>query len=405
MDPKELTRRQLLREAAGLAAAASAGAVAGCSLDSLFPNAGGQWATSMDPLCAAEGDDGGADAEAGSSTSTAAVTSTGDSGAGADGGGAPLGPIVVSVERDDSITQPNENSPVQVDPAVVQSMLDTALSTLAGSVDNPWSVLLPDYAPGMRIGLKVNGLSQDLGTHAELISAVINSLVTHLGVDPSTQVIVWELFGNYMTTKPGYSSTAFSGAQILGTTNSNNSNVPNASGGPGYRPNPCAIIQGSPYSTPRLSRILTDLTDVTINMPLLKTHYDVAGLTGALKNVYGMIDIPGSYHLPYALQAIPQIYALPPIRKSIRLTILDALQAVVLGHTTDTPTVLSKTLLVSQDPVALDTYAVQLLNQCCLANPAIYGGPQHTVPTNLLGWLSNAEALGLGTQQYNLISV
>jgi uncharacterized protein (DUF362 family) len=403
MDPKELTRRQLLREAAGLAAAASAGAVAGCNMDMLFPNAGGQWASAIDPLCAAEGDDGGADAEAGTpaGTSAAPLTSAGDSGAGADGGGAPLGPTVVSVERDDSVilnTNPAIRS-VTIDAAVVQSMLDTALSTLAGSVDNPWKVLLPDYAPGMRIGLKVNGLNQTLGTHAELVAAVINSLVTHLGVDPTKQVIVWELFLSYLTNKPGYSSAAFGGAQILGTTNS-----PNDSNGPGFRLNPCAYIPGSMGNSPRLSNILVEMTDVTINMPVLKTHNTVSGVTGALKNAYGMIDIPGSYHGSYATQAIPQVFAMPPIRKSMRLTILDGLQAVIWGATSDYPNAVPKTILVSQDPVAMDSYEVDFINHLCDTTPTDQGTYYPHVDSSQLGWLPVAEALGLGKQAYNLVT-
>jgi len=394
MDPKELTRRQVLREAAGLAAAASAGAVVACSGD-IFPSAGGEWASSIDPLCAA-GDDGGADGEAGTSVSSAALTSGGD------GGGASGGSMVVSVERNGSAIQNSENRSVTIDAAIVQSMLDTALSTLAGDVDNPWTVFLPDYKPGMRIGLKVNGLNPSLGTHAELVAAVIKSLVTNLGVNPATQVVVWEMFLDYMTGKPGYSSAAFSGAQIIGTYNS--STATGGGGGPGYRLNPCGIVPGSPNNNPRVSSILVEQTDVTINMPILKTHCDVSGITGALKNVYGMIDIPSSYHGTYAFQGIPSVYALPPIKSSIRLTILDALQGVINGHTTDYPNAVPQTILASLDPVALDSYVVQFINQLWNAYCDSNGLTYYPVDPSLLGWLPIAESMGLGTQKFNLVT-
>lgn len=387
MSPKEVTRRQLLREAAGLAAAASAGAVVACSLDDAFPNAGGQWATSVDPLCAGGSEDG-----------EAAETSTLGGGANTDSGPSTLTSTVVAVQASSSAMQ-NANGSVSIDAAVVQEMVDGALSSLAGDIENPWSVLLPDYKAGMRIGLKVNGLNPHLGTHAEVVSAVINSLATHLNVNPAEQVLVWEMYLDYMTRLPGYSSEAFGGAKIVGTLNS--STAQGGGGGPGYRQDPCANIPGLFSSSPRLSTILVDETDLTINMPVLKTHAAVSGVTGALKNSYGMIDTPSSYHIPFTAEALPAIYGMAPIRQSIRLTILDGLQAVINGQTSDFPNDLPKTLLMSRDPVALDAYVVDFINQ----RRAAAVPPYDPLDTTLLGWLPNAERLGLGTQNYQLLSL
>lgn len=384
MDRKELTRRQLLREAAGLAAAATTGAVLGCNADMLFPSPGGQWSTS-DPLCAAEGDDGGG-AEAGVSTVM-------------DSGLVTAPPPVVSVQRDTSVLLNSAGIYTGVDPTVVASMLDVGLKqlaasvagTAAGSVSNPWTVLLPTVTKHTRIGLKVNGLNANLPTHAELVSAIISSLASYLPVDPST-IVVWDFLASYLKGS-GYSATAFSGAQILGTLASSTD-----TSGPGYRQNPCATIPGQISSTPRLSSILTDHTDLTINLPVLKVHMQ-AGVTGAMKNVYGMIDIPSSYHAPVLNTALPLIYNLPPIRNSIRLTILDALEAVIVGDTDWRPTATPGAILMSQDPLALDCYCVDYMNTLKAANSYT------PVQTALLGWIANAAQLGIGASQYNLINV
>lgn len=390
MDRKELTRRQLLREAAGLAAAASAGAVVGCAPDMLFPNAGGSWPAGADPLCASNAGDGGLSS---TSSSTISPQSTG-----ANSGGATRSSAVVFVQRDESILLRSNGSYSGVVPAVVTDMLDVGLKQLAASlsgadaglVANPWTILLPDVNKNTRIGLKVNALNPDIPTHADLVSALISSLASYLPIDP-TKVVVWDFLGSYLKT-PGYTSEAFSGAQLIGTQNSESDTT-----GPGYRANPCASIPGSPNSSPRLSTILTDLTDLTINLPVLKVHGQ-AGVTGAMKNVYGMIDIPSSYHVPFLNAALPAIYNLGPIRSSIRLTILDALQAVILGDTSSPPTAAPGALFVSQDPVALDAYALDYMNALRAANSYA------PVEAQLVGWMANAEQLGVGTSNYNLIT-
>ena len=127
-------------------------------------------------------------------------------------------------------------------------------------------------------------------------------------------------------------------------------------------------------------------------------------MTGALKNIYGIIDRPDNFHtdtkkntdLPTAL---PALYNIPAIRNSIKLTVVDALQAVTLADTADRPDSLPGRIIASQDPVALDRYALDVLNglRATRSKPPIDGA--------VVGWLDNAYQLGLGTKDYKLVEL
>jgi len=184
------TRREILADAAKVAAAASVTGLAGC-----FPSVGGHWA----PVCV--------DPDAGANANVPIPR--------------PVTPTVVEVLNQDSV---NASSIIQ--PDVVAEMFDAGLTALAQQAaqfnatlpapnagalesaadtsgadggaedadagtwgvgsdpDNPWRVLLPKYRPGMRIGLKVNCLNQWVVTSPALVHAIVVSLRDKLGWIP-----------------------------------------------------------------------------------------------------------------------------------------------------------------------------------------------------------------------------
>lgn len=365
-----MTRREILTGAAGAAAAASIGGLAGC-----FPKAEGTWPDGGSCGCALP--DGGLVEEDLSPTTPVQGKS-----------------LVATIQRSDSVdSKGTVTDPSQF--AAVQAMVDAVLSTLAGGADNPWSALLPGAGPCTRIGLKVNCLNSYFGTSPALVRALVYSLTSKLGVCPGN-IFVWDRRLDELTTVGKYTAEDLQGAQLVGTLASTSS-----ANGPGYSSRHYLTVQ---KTTPRLSRILTDLTDVTINCPVLKVHSQT-GITAAMKNIFGVIDCPGKFHTDPAKQqdiqtALPALYNLAPIRKSIKLTIVDALRAVTNGDTESVPNAIPGRIFASTDPLALDYYALDLINQLRAA-PPLRGAPI----TQPLDWMENAYQLGLGSKGYRLASL
>jgi uncharacterized protein (DUF362 family) len=113
-----------------------------------------------------------------------------------------------------------------------------------------------------------------------------------------------------------------------------------------------------------LSKILAQYCNVLINVPVLKDH-DGAGVTIALKNMYGVIHNPNKYHPNGCNPYVADLNMLPEIRNKMRLTICDATTAMYEGGPGYKPehSWNANTLLVSTDPVALDHTGWQMIER------------------------------------------
>jgi uncharacterized protein (DUF362 family) len=114
----------------------------------------------------------------------------------------------------------------------------------------------------------------------------------------------------------------------------------------------------------RMSKILTQRSNVLINVPVLKDH-DGAGVTIALKNMYGVIHNPNKYHPNGCDPYIADLNMLPDIRTRMRLTICDATTAMYEGGPAYKPehSWQANALIVSEDPVALDSTGWQIIER------------------------------------------
>ncbi len=233
-----------------------------------------------------------------------------------------------------------------VDSNRILSLLDRAMQTLF-NLDHPaepWKKLV---RPGQRVGLKVNTLGgRGMSTSVQLVEAICERL-QEAGLKTS-DIVVWDRDTGELERVGYHISDVSNRVQCFGTDRV------------GYEDELASY--GSVGS--RLSKILTRRCDVLINVPLLKDH-DSAGVTAALKNMYGMIHNPNKLHPNGCNPYIADLNMLPAIRTKVRLTICDATTACFEGGPGFKPQYSWKdnSLIISQDPVALDQTAWQLIER------------------------------------------
>jgi uncharacterized protein (DUF362 family) len=233
-----------------------------------------------------------------------------------------------------------------VDSGRMLALLDRAMQTLfdRDHAIEAWSRLV---RPGETVGVKVNALGgRGLSSNLQLVEAICERL-QEAGTKAG-DIVVWDRDSNEMERSGFHLSMGGNGVQCFGTDRVD------------YEQE--LVAYGSVGS--RLSRILTQRCNVLINVPVLKDH-DGAGVTIALKNMYGVIHNPNKYHPNGCNPYIADVNMLPEIRNRMRLTLCDATTAQYEGGPAYKPEYSWKqnALLVSQDPVALDYTGWQIIER------------------------------------------
>ena len=226
------------------------------------------------------------------------------------------------------------------------SLLDRSMLHLFQAPDpvQLWARLV---RPGQRIALKVNALGgRGLSTHPALVEAVCARLRA-AGI-AARDIVVFDRDSQEMARAGFRIATGGDCVQCYGTDRV------------GFTED--LFAYGSVGS--RLSRILTERCDVLINLPVLKDH-DGAGVSLALKNMYGVIHNPNKYHPNGCDPFIADLNMLPELRARLRLHICDAAMGCYEGGPAFKPefTWRPNALIVSQDPVALDTVGWQVIER------------------------------------------
>jgi uncharacterized protein (DUF362 family) len=233
-----------------------------------------------------------------------------------------------------------------VDSRRMEGLLDRAMQTLFDR-DRPIEAWKKLVRPGETVGLKVNTLGgRGVASNQQLVEAICERL-QQAGIRAG-DIVVWDRDSEEMEHAGFHLSMGGNRVQCFGTDQA------------GYEDDLVAF--GSVGS--RLSKILTQRTNVLINLPVLKDH-DGAGVTIALKNMYGVIHNPNKYHPNGCDPYIADLNMLPVIRTRMRLTICDATTAMYEGGPGYKPEHSWKcnALLVSQDPVALDYIGWQIIER------------------------------------------
>lgn len=255
----------------------------------------------------------------------------------------------------------------KVNAAIVQSLVDKAVMTLAGKDDvaKAWATYV---RPKDRVAVKFNGLFRLATTHPEVIEAVTNGLVK-AGVDPA-RIVVYDRQDKDMETARLTINREGKGVRIYAT-------------GRAYGKK----VKTGPVTT-SLSDILTQ-ADVLINVPMMKSHVR-CGTTGALKNHLGSVPNAGAYHKNFC-GAIADLNALGPIKDKTRICIADALYSLYDRGPGFSPRTRwdYHGVIASVDPVALDAVLEDIVmdkrREKGLTKP--HNNPMH---------IARAAELGLG---------
>jgi len=225
-------------------------------------------------------------------------------------------------------------------------MLDRAVQALYAT-DSPLEAWKKVVRPGEVVGLKVNGLSGRGNSTSVLLVQVLCARLQDAGI-PQKDIVIWDRMNVDLEGAGFRVATRQTQIRCIG-----NDTL-------GYEEE--LATYGSVGSC--LSKTLTQVCDAVINLPVLKDH-GIAGVTIALKNLFGAIHNPNKYHLNMGDPYIADVNMLPPIRQKVRLHICDATTAQYEGGPSYMPqwSWPYNALLMSRDPVALDYTGWQILEQ------------------------------------------
>jgi uncharacterized protein (DUF362 family) len=228
----------------------------------------------------------------------------------------------------------------------LDNLLDRAMQSFCHR-DTPLEAWRQLVRPGEVVGLKVNCLAgRGASTSVHLVEAVCERL-QQAGI-AAENIIVWDRLNSDLESAGFRISTR--GRRVRCTGNDD----------AGYEDD--LAIYGRVGSC--IAKTLTRSCDVVINLPVLKDH-GIAGVTMALKNLFGAIHNPNKYHSNAGDPYIADVNMLAPIRQKVRLTICDATTAQYEGGPSFMPqwTWPYNGLLVSRDPVALDYTGWQIIER------------------------------------------
>jgi uncharacterized protein (DUF362 family) len=277
----------------------------------------------------------------------------------------------VVIARDPALYGPGANP----EAPRVEKLLDRAMQTFSGSSDPvaPWKKL---FKPNEVVGLKVNTIAgPSLSTHVALVEAICERL-KQAGIKPAN-IVVWDRTNGELERAGFTLSNDPNGVRIVGTDSKDI----------GYDE---TVLSYGVVKT-RLSTLLTRTCDAMINLPILKSHSG-AGVTLALKNMYGVNNDPDKLHANNCCPAIADINMLPPIRNKFRLVVADAMTGCYEGGPMFKPQYVWKYngIMVASDPVAIDQTAWDIIERK-RAERGLKSLPQAGLTPKYIAVAGNAE--------------
>jgi uncharacterized protein (DUF362 family) len=255
---------------------------------------------------------------------------------------AQAGKSKVVIARDPSL----HGTAAQPDEQKVQNLLDRAITAYTGRAKpmEAWKSIVP---MDKVIGLKVNGLgSKGIATHPALTMAVAERL-QQAGVKPGN-ILIFDQNAQFLAAC----------GMTINTDPTRVRCIPSDVAGWEDEESSFGVARI------RITKIVTRECAMVINLPILKDHR-MAGVTFAMKNMYGVVDKPFTLHADNCNPGVADLNVIPVIRNKIRITIGDAISSVYDGGPGFRPERLwyPNALIVGEDRVALDTIAWEMLER------------------------------------------
>jgi hypothetical protein len=279
---------------------------------------------------------------------------------------------------------------VTINTSVVRIMVDAGIKALTDSttVGGAWKSCFPGLTRGQNIALKINCINTALPSHPQAARSILHGLTQMQltgGSFIASHLMAYDDQGEGNITSSGYG-------------------VPNDTSGMRVGSNSRWGYQTKVYNllgaSEQFSCALADSCTFLINLCLLKDHY-ISGLnyTITMKNHYGSVNNPGGVHADGRRQA-PLLMrtlrdSLTPTGKE-KVYIIDGLFAIYNGGPGGNPQAIPRYIVLSKDPVAIDSMGVEMINNIRAAHGM---GPKDS------HYLAYAESIGLGHRAYSLIRI
>jgi uncharacterized protein (DUF362 family) len=252
----------------------------------------------------------------------------------------PPGQSRVVIARDSGVLRDGEPVPQRV-----SVLLETGLRELLDP--RPAEPLKAILGGSSRIGIKINCLGgRPLATRREVAYGLADLIVSKI---ESARVTIWDRSEHEMASA-GFQIKRDGNIECLATD----------SEGMGYE----SSLRESGAVGSKFSRVLTEHCDSVISLAVLKDH-GIAGISGCMKNFYGVIHNPNKYHPNGCDPYVADLYQAPVIRERHRLSVVDGLVGAYNGG----PGYKSKYrwefkgLVIGLDAVAVDRVCLDLIEK------------------------------------------
>jgi uncharacterized protein (DUF362 family) len=269
--------------------------------------------------------------------------------------------------------------------AEYEAMLATGLRALAEEAQT--QAALRKYLPSGVIGMKTNCLARKMNPTPVALADALTNLLVKAGFAES-DVVVWERTNRELADAGYLLNSSGRSRRCMGTDTT----------GVGYSEE----FYGSGEVNSLVSRIITEIVDYNINLPVLKDH-SVAGLSAGMKNMYGAIHNPNKCHGNNCDPVCAHVNNLKPIKTKNRLTVIDAVRVQYQGG----PGFIADYVayyggvILSDDPVAADRIGLEIVEHLRSVN----GQPTLARAGRPANYLKSAEKLGLGIADLSRINL